>query len=498
MAIRFATSNGNWNDLSTWDGGLSIPSVDDDVIANGFSVTLNQDITVRSLSNGTNVIGMPDSFIPNMTSNNTPSGVGVAIASPNPDNAWRAFKKDFLNFQNAAGTGWNSAFGVSFAIGVNWIGYLFDLPRSIQRYGFTSAASFPSAWVFQGSDDGTNWDTLHSVSGNGSGTYHSPPISNSSSYTYYRISITTQTSNNVGQFYYVDMTESSVSGNGYGVNGTFISTANRNITCTGVGVVRPNLGTATTLSISGTSTTTTIISDVVQYYNLNGGGISGIVAISGSNNTLNITGNFFVTSTPTVFRGFLLQSSSATNTINIIGNISAAPINTQSSSFIQGSGIFNITGNIINNTTSALVGNTIISITTTTNITGNIIGPLLLGRCVNAGRLFLDGNLECSNGVFPLSVNELFLSDSTPISFRFQTLSSNDRFLYTAGVPLGNPATTEVRSGYTYGPDGELTGALKVPPSSAVAVGVPVDNTTGTAIITVTDMGALLSSFKIS
>jgi hypothetical protein len=33
--------------------------------------------------------------------------------------------------------------------------------------------------------------------------------------------------------------------------------------------------------------------------------------------------------------------------------------------------------------------------------------------------------------------------------------------------------------------------------ASSVAVGVPVDNTTGTAIISVTDMGSLLASYNV-
>jgi hypothetical protein len=45
--------------------------------------------------------------------------------------------------------------------------------------------------------------------------------------------------------------------------------------------------------------------------------------------------------------------------------------------------------------------------------------------------------------------------------------------------------------------EGGLTGTLQVPPATAVSVGVPVDNTVGTTVITITDMGALLSSYVI-
>jgi len=50
MATRYAVANGNWSALATWDGGVSLPGVGDDVYANGFTVTLNQNIIVVKIS----------------------------------------------------------------------------------------------------------------------------------------------------------------------------------------------------------------------------------------------------------------------------------------------------------------------------------------------------------------------------------------------------------------------------------------------------------------
>ncbi len=50
MAERYAVANGFWSDVSTWDGGTTLPGVNDDVHANGFNVTIDQDVTVLSLS----------------------------------------------------------------------------------------------------------------------------------------------------------------------------------------------------------------------------------------------------------------------------------------------------------------------------------------------------------------------------------------------------------------------------------------------------------------
>jgi len=49
MAIRYAVAAGNWSNPATWDGGASIPASTDDVWPNGFTVTVDQDITVATL-----------------------------------------------------------------------------------------------------------------------------------------------------------------------------------------------------------------------------------------------------------------------------------------------------------------------------------------------------------------------------------------------------------------------------------------------------------------
>ena len=50
MAIRYAVASGNWSSTATWNGG-TLPTSADDVFTNGFTVTINQNVTVISLSN---------------------------------------------------------------------------------------------------------------------------------------------------------------------------------------------------------------------------------------------------------------------------------------------------------------------------------------------------------------------------------------------------------------------------------------------------------------
>jgi hypothetical protein len=48
MAVIWAVQNGNWSATSTWNGG-TLPAADDDVYADGRTVTIDQDVTVLSI-----------------------------------------------------------------------------------------------------------------------------------------------------------------------------------------------------------------------------------------------------------------------------------------------------------------------------------------------------------------------------------------------------------------------------------------------------------------
>lgn len=66
--------------------------------------------------------------------------------------------------------------------------------------------------------------------------------------------------------------------------------------------------------------------------------------------------------------------------------------------------------------------------------------------------------------------------------------------LFTADFGVfGNPAASDVRSGTAYG-GGSLTGTLAVPSAGSVALGVPTDNTVGTAVLTSANVQAALTS----
>jgi len=112
-----------------------------------------------------------------------------------------------------------------------------------------------------------------------------------------------------------------------------------------------------------------------------------------------------------------------------------------------------------------------------------------------ATNIFTGPFLTSSNGASAIYVARWFWQNTTPPATYYQIRTANlatIRPLYTADSVGGNPATSNVRSGTIFGPNNELTGTCAVPPAASVGVGVPVDNTTGTAALTAANIRAAL------
>lgn len=74
MAERYAIGTGSWSDPTKWDGGVALPTAGDDVHANNFTITIDQDVTVASLRTtaGTTAVqggGFTLSTVHNITAN---------------------------------------------------------------------------------------------------------------------------------------------------------------------------------------------------------------------------------------------------------------------------------------------------------------------------------------------------------------------------------------------------------------------------------------------
>lgn len=199
------------------------------------------------------------------------------------------------------------------------------------------------------------------------------------------------------------------------------------------------------------------------------GGIGGNQPWGGANTS---TGIFNFTGNATGGAGSNATgiTNDSTGTVNVIGDV------------IGGSGV-NARG-AENRAAGTLIVTNAIASTVNAGISGNnSAGTTIIRSVTNGanGRMGAEGFVKFTN--------------AGPNTFTVTRQDNTTQTLVDSSI--GNPPTTDVRDGVSYA-SGALTGTLKVPPSSSVAVGVPVDNTTGTAIITVTDMGALLTSFKIS
>jgi hypothetical protein len=66
--------------------------------------------------------------------------------------------------------------------------------------------------------------------------------------------------------------------------------------------------------------------------------------------------------------------------------------------------------------------------------------------------------------------------------------SNNIITLFSPDQVTGVPSGSDVRVGTIYGPGNELTGSMAVPHPNSVSWGVPVDNTSGSALVKPEDL----------
>lgn len=395
MATRWAVANGNWSNTATWNGG-TLPTSADDVFANNFTVTIDQDITAISLRNTSNTspaITQGGSFVVsgssgtrNITLTGVTSSVGgvltgfVAAVSPLLNITATSTAITNINSNLIGGGAGSPTATVGVVVNGN------STVNIVGRVG--PPAQFTSAVVLQSS--GATLTVVGNVFG--------PP-----------------------------------SGNGI------------------------NITQAATVTVTGdlTGSTTTAAGNAIN---------------AGAASTINTTGNLFGGAGVSAQA---ILTSVAGSTINVVGNLTAAAGEALGDNGVIGA--FNITGNPNASSTRAAI-----HCTATTLVT-------IAGNPVNASNV---------NAVFAQRIR---ISPSISMNWTYQTSGPN-RILYTSDSVLGVPAITDVRSGVVYA-NGSLTGTCNVPAAASVSFGVPVDNTTGSAIVTraqfLSDMGALVAAYNV-
>ena len=535
MATRFAVATGNFSSGATWDNG-AVPTSADDLYANGYAITINGTYTVQTIRNTTSPVLVPNIATPAMTSNTTPSG-NVFASSINATNfAWNAFGQD-----NSQTIYWQSG-----TTNTGILGYQFTSGKIIKRYCIKMVAavtSYPTTWTFQGSNDGTTYTTLETVTAFAipAGTnYTSGILANTTSYTYYRINITAVntlgTAPSIAEF---EMTESTGTMLGVNAGGNFIYANGGNLTCTAsTGIIvglasmpvlemtlaSPNTGTFTgsVLTITSTSNFIAIRHSGTGTLNCNGNyNLDGVTVVKNiilvnSTGTLNIVGNVSSTITGVGAPVSTLLISAAA-TVNITGNVtSSTNTNIASCAIVASAGILNITGNTnanvvpaiylsgpvnynqIGNVNASTVQPAIYNVTTaaTISVTGIITAgtgsPAIYSAFALVSGYGSGTYVKVSGNVINSTNNMAIVAprvtiDTNTSSWLFQISTGGNRTLYAAGVALGNPATTNVRLGTVYGASSEFTGTLIVPSPSNVLQGVGTDATVGTLLMTPAD-----------
>jgi len=215
--IRYAVQNGVWSSGSTWDNG-TVPLDDDDVYADGRTITINQNINVFRITNTPSPSRLPGNVIPIMTSNTTPEGAVSASSFSGTLFPWRAF-------DNSYSTWWQSVTANSASIA-----YQFSSGKVIKQYAFYSHATNAQNirnWFFEGSNDNITYTIIETVTGftTAINTWYVRDVSaNTTSYTWYRIRIeAVQTLGNLPTIPQINMTELTSSAYSTGNSGSFIS-----------------------------------------------------------------------------------------------------------------------------------------------------------------------------------------------------------------------------------------------------------------------------------
>lgn len=226
--------------------------------------------------------------------------------------------------------------------------------------------------------------------------------------------------------------------------------------------------------------------------NLTGGaGISnGTTAVSNVSANLVVVGNVTGSSNTSFGLGEgirLTGAGSCTVTGNVTGGSHAANYGVR----VTGSGNITVVGRAIGGVAAPAINNESTGQVTVTRAVGNGFGGGSVGLSAAVGV----SNVANQSSITIVEQIEFGTLGQSPVNGRIRLRKANSNvavfnFCDTAGAKTlidattnaAMPAATDVRSGVSYA-SGALTGSCAVPAAGSVALGVPVDNTTGTAVL---------------
>ena len=523
MAIKVAIASGNFSNNAIWHTGTK-PVAGDTVVANGYTVTLDENATVATLSNK-EFFGL--SAVPTMTGYTTPSGIASSLTryDDNTYQPWRAFDNNIT-------THWIGQNGRPLP---EWLQYEFSSPKVIIGYSLQNSTyngDRPTNWQFQ-AWDGTNWIVLDTNVGSPSQLLpYVRTFTNTTAYTRYRIYITASLSTNYVAISELRLFETSQDAQNAVTGGNFILAPNVNVNCT-VSIEASNVNILNWTG--GAGTTSTITSPILRAstggntFQINGAGTLNInIALAttqGGNTTIyNIlnTGTINIVGsirpwTSSATGGNMLYISS-TPTINITGDVTQVNEADMKACTITGNCTFNMTGTLTLGKVSFPFELTVFC---TVNITGPVIGfggsqlgllvytsavLRIIGPISSTGNictiyapsgstinLFSGPFIHSPYGYSPLWVTRYHLISSTTTYIEFRdsstgglnfpnAVATTKRFI-SPSASSDSPNPTDVRLGVLYA-FATLTGTLRMPTANQVTFGIPVDATFGNAVLT--------------
>jgi hypothetical protein len=314
---------------------------------------------------------------------------------------------------------------------------------------------------------------------------------------------------------------SNASGTGITAGGSFSLVNGANLTCTNAsGVVQGTAaGSCVTINL-GVGQVATLTAN----QSTSPGAAQTPINISGTG-TINLTGNY----TGAVGTSVTVASTFG-GTLNIVGNLTGGSntncfgisVSGTTGAVINHTGIINggttgagrhgmniestfagtlvSTGGATASAVSSAFSNSSTSGSVTINgaLTPTTTFPAIAAGVAGQGTRLTGPFLVASNGVVAVAALAWrFPTNAPPTTFQVLTATGATRILYSAdNLPGGGfPATTNVRSGTIYGPTSELTGTAAIPSAANVALGVAVDNTVGTAVLTQANVTTALEQF---
>jgi hypothetical protein len=403
MATRWAVASGNWSSNATWNGTSSIPSNGDTVYANGFNVTINQNVSIGGANN---------------------SSVNAG----------------------------------SFLIG--------------SRYIITSVGS--TSWTAIGASSNTV-GVIFVATGVGSGTGVASTVASINTSAIASIPIAAGGSFTLADTYTLtaDIFAGTTAGLIFSANSPAVASVVGNVTSS---------STAGSHGISITGTGTLNVTGIVRGTN---GGASAVGINNASSGTLNFTGDC-VGGTSTNTYGV---ANAATGVVVMAGSAgfgSTSNASTAATNLLGGS--FTITGNVTATGTSSS-GASNLGVGTFTiigNITASTSASGFTSQNAGATNRISGSSFDSANGHVAINCQRLFLNTSVTNGEMRRSLNGSSTFqsFYTADFSgFGQASVSDVRSGVSYAA-GALTGTAAIPAAGSVALGVPVDATTGTAVLT--------------